>query len=89
MTERTSQTIVHFDHAFSLPGFDTPQGAGDYRVDHDEEAIEAYSRIMWMRVRSYIHLPGIGVTSASRQMVPITPADLESALEKDRNHEQP
>ena len=30
---------------FRLPGFDEPQPAGDYRVDHDEEAIEGISRL--------------------------------------------
>jgi hypothetical protein len=68
---------------FLLPGFDKPQPAGDYRVDHDVESIEGISRLAWLRVGSFIHLPGIGVHMSMHQMVPINPADLDAALEKD------
>jgi hypothetical protein len=83
MASRTTQTVVHFTSAFLLPGFDKPQPAGDYRVDHDEESIEGISRLAWRRVGSFIHLPGIGVHMSTHQMVPINPADLDAALEKD------
>ena len=46
---------------FLLPGFDAPQPAGDYRVDQDEELIEAFSRLAWRRVGAFIHLPAIGM----------------------------
>ena len=58
MASRTTQTVVHFSSAFRLPGFDEPQPAGDYRVDHDEESIEGISRLAWRRVGAFIHLPG-------------------------------
>jgi hypothetical protein len=83
MANRTERTVVHFTKAFLLPGFDKPQPAGDYHVDHDEESIEGISRLAWHRVGSFIHLPAIGVKSPTHQMVPITPADIEAALEKD------
>jgi hypothetical protein len=50
MTSRTTQTVVHFSSDFRLPGFDAPQPAGDYRVDHDEELVEGASRFAWRRV---------------------------------------
>ena len=84
MTIRTTQTVARFSSPFLLPGFDTPQPAGDYRVDQDEELIEVFSRLAWRRVGAFVHLPAIGVTAHTHQMVPIDPADLEAALEKDQ-----
>lgn len=83
MTTRTTQTTVRFSSDFLLPGFDGPQPAGDYRVDHDEELIDGVSMLAWRRVASFIHLPGIGMAGTTRQMVPVNPADLDAALEKD------
>jgi hypothetical protein len=67
-----------------LPGFDTPQPAGDYRVDYDEEAIDGMSHLAWRRVGTFIHLPGIGMPATRREMVPINQADLDAALGKDQ-----
>ncbi|HEY0121693.1 MAG TPA: hypothetical protein VGC14_08020 [Rhizobium sp.] len=83
MTNRTTQTVVRFSFPFLLPGFDAPQPAGEYRVDHDEEAIEGISRLAWRRVGAFIHLPAIAMPGSRQQMVPINPADLEIALKKD------
>ncbi|MEZ2219051.1 hypothetical protein [Rhizobium sp. RCC_161_2] len=83
MTSRTTQTVVRFSFPFLLPGFDAPQPAGEYCVDHDEEVIEGISRLAWRRVGAFIHLPGIAMQGARHQMVSINPADLEIALEKD------
>lgn len=84
MTNRTEQTTVHFSRPFALPGFDEPQAAGDYLVDHDEEQIEGVSWLAWRRVATFIHLPATRSQGSLRQMVPITSADLDAALEKDR-----
>jgi len=83
MTSRTTRTVVRFKSAFSLPGFDTPQPPGEYRVDHDEEALEGTSLIAWRRVATFIHLPAITASGATQQMVPIEPASLQAALELD------
>lgn len=84
MTTRTTQTVVRFSSAFLLPGFDAPQPAGDYRVDQDEEMIGWISCLAWRRVGAFIHLPAIAGKGSTQQMVPIDPADLDAALEKDR-----
>lgn len=83
MTSRTTQITVHFSKTFLLPGLSEPQPAGDYRIDHDEETLEGASWLAWHRIASFIHLPGVGVQSATHQMVPIHSADLDAALEKD------
>ncbi len=85
MTSRTTETVVHFTSEFTLPGFDKPQPAGSYRVDSDEEMIGGLTRNAWRRIGAFIHLPAIAVRSSTHRMVPINPADLEAALEKDRN----
>ncbi|MBY4628636.1 hypothetical protein [Rhizobium croatiense] len=86
MTSRTTQTVVRFSSPFRLPGFDGAQPAGEYRIDYDEELIEGVSRLAWMRVGAFIHLPAIAAQSSTQQMMSIQPSDLETALEKD--HEQ-
>ena len=83
MPNRTVQTVVRFSSAFTLPGFDGRQPAGDYRVDQDEETIEGISRLAWRRVGAFIHLPAVGREGSRQQMVPINPADLDAALAKD------
>jgi hypothetical protein len=45
MTMRTTQTVVRFSSSFLLPGVDGPQPAGEYRVDQDEELIDALSSL--------------------------------------------
>lgn len=83
-TIRSTQTVVRFSSAFLLPGFDAPQPAGDYRVDQDEEMLEVFSRLAWRRVGAFLYLPAIGISADARQMVPVSIADLDAALEKDR-----
>jgi hypothetical protein len=84
MTTRTKQSTVRFSSAVLLPGLNEPLPAGDYRVDVDEESIDDLSRIAWRRTGAFIHLPAIGSRSLTRQMLPIAPADLDAALEKDQ-----
>ncbi|WP_407045993.1 hypothetical protein [Mesorhizobium abyssinicae] len=76
-------TVVRFNAAFVLPGFDEPQPAGEYRVDLDGESLRA-SRTAWRRVATFIHLPAISAKGSTQQMVPIEPASLEVALDKNR-----
>jgi hypothetical protein len=85
IAQRTTQAVVHFSATFLLPGFDEPQPPGDYRVDHDEEALGGAAWFAWLRVRSFIHLPALGTGRSTHQMVPVTPEDLEAALKKDQN----
>jgi hypothetical protein len=79
MASRTTQTVVHFSSAFRLPGFEAWQPAGDYRVDR----LRGSSRLAWRRVGAFIHLPAIALQSSAQQMVQLSPADLDAALEKD------
>lgn len=84
MTSRTIETVVHFASAFSFAGIAGQQPAGAYRVDRDEELIESVSQVAWLRTKTFFHLPAIDTPGPKQQMVPINPADLEAALERDR-----
>jgi hypothetical protein len=84
MTTRTTQSVVRFSRPFLLPGFDAPQPAGDYRVDLDEQLIEGVSLLAWQRTGAFIHLPAIGTSGATMQMVPSNPADIDAAIAKDK-----
>ena len=84
VTSRTTQICVHFSFPFLLPGFEAPLPAGEYRVDYDEETIESAFRLAWRRVGGFVHLPAIGAAGSFHQMVPVEPAHLAAALEKDR-----
>nr|WP_154387331.1 hypothetical protein [Aminobacter sp. MDW-2] len=84
VTSRTIETVVHFASAFSFAGIAGQQPAGAYRVDRDEELIESVSRVAWPRTKTFFHLPAIDTPGPKQQMVPINPADLEAALERDR-----
>jgi hypothetical protein len=84
MTTRTIQSVARFSSPFVLPGFDTPQPAGDYRVDRDEDLLEGVSWLAWRRVNTFIHLPAISAKRSTQQMVQIDQADLDAALAKDK-----
>jgi hypothetical protein len=83
--ERTTRSIVHFDRPFEIEGFDEEQPAGDYEVVVEEQLIDGLSMIAYRRVGTFIHLPALGRTSTTRQIVPVGAAELEAALAKDRN----
>lgn len=83
MTTRTTETVVRFSSPFMLAGFDEAQPAGDYRVDQDEELLEAFSRLAWRRVAAFIYLPAIGRVDATQRMVRIELSELDAAIDKD------
>ena len=86
MATRTEKTNnVCFSLPFFLPGLDAADPAGTYRVNHDEKSIDGVALRKWRRVRSFIRLPATGVRSPLFPMIPIDPADLNAAIEKDHN----
>jgi hypothetical protein len=84
VSTRTTRFVVRFSSPFLLNGFDAPQPAGEYRIEQDEEMIEGLSWLAYRRVATFIHLPAIGSQSLAGQVVQIDPAELETALESDR-----
>jgi hypothetical protein len=86
MQTRTRHSTASFLHSFKLTGFDRAQPAGIYDIDEDEQSVEGMSWIAWHRVATFIHLPARREGAHSRQMVAIDRAELEAALELDRQH---
>jgi hypothetical protein len=88
MSTRTTHTIVHFSAPFALRGIDEIQPAGDYAVDQDEELIDGVSWLAYRRVATFIHLPAIASSSRRSQLIAIDHAELEAALQQDRDDAQ-
>ncbi|NLS07173.1 hypothetical protein HGP14_28150 [Rhizobium sp. P32RR-XVIII] len=65
MHNRTTQTVISFPSPFLLSAFETPQIAGDYRVDYDEEPIEGAFWLAWRRIAAFIQLPAIAGQSSA------------------------
>lgn len=84
MGSRTRHSIVHFRFPFALSGFEGFQPAGDYSVAEDDDMIEGLTWIAWQRVATFIYLPHPNSRSESLRMVPIDYAELNAALELDR-----
>jgi hypothetical protein len=69
---------------FKLRDLDDIQPAGDYLLDTDEELIEGLSRLAYRRVATLLHLPSTSRPQGRTEVVSVSPAELDAALEKDR-----
>jgi hypothetical protein len=84
MSTRTTQSVVSFSRQFWFHGLDTPQPAGSYRVDDEEEVIDGLSWLAYRRVATFLFLPAIGSGNAVQQMVKVERVDLDAAEQWDR-----
>lgn len=85
MPERIEHTTVRFSSPFWISGLSEEQPAGEYRVEHIWQAVEGLTQTGYRRTASFLHLPAVGTSSLMQQTVPIDPAELEVALEKDQS----
>jgi hypothetical protein len=84
MTVRTTRSTISFSQPFKLRDLDDIQPAGDYLLDTDEELIEGLSRLAYQRVATYLHLPSTSRPQSRTELLSVSPAELDAALEKDR-----
>ena len=84
MTVRTTRTTISFSQPFELRDLDDIQPAGDYLLDTDEELIEGLSRLAYRRVATLLHLPSTSRPQGRTEVLSVSPAELDAALEKDR-----
>src|ERR1700738_1063442 len=84
MTIRTTRTPVSFSQPFKLKELDDMQPAGDYLLDTDEELIEGLSRLAYRRVATLLHLPSTSRPPGRTEVLSVSPAERDAALEKDR-----
>jgi hypothetical protein len=81
MLSRTRREDMVFNRPFRLRGWSTPQPAGTYAVETEEELIEGMSFPAYRRVSTTITraaLPG-----ACLQVIPVDPIELAMALATD------
>jgi hypothetical protein len=84
VTVRTTRTTISFSQPFKLRDLDDIQPAGDYLLDTDEELIEGLSRLAYRRVATLLHLPSTSRSQGRAELLSVSPAELDAALEKDR-----
>lgn len=87
MSMRTKHSIVHFSAPFALRGVEEVQPPGEYAIDEDEELIDGISWLAYRRVATFIHLPAFASNSRTSQLIAIDHAELEAALQQDRDAE--
>jgi hypothetical protein len=79
MPARTTTASVTFRGPFRLAGFDRAEPPGTYEVETDEELIDLNGRTAYRRIATMLYLRQGGTTRA----IPIEPAELQAALERD------
>jgi len=84
MSTRTRRSIVHYSAPFALRGIDEVQPPGDYAIDQDEDRIDGVSWLAYRRLATFIHLPAVSTNKMTAQLVEIDIAELEAALQQDR-----
>lgn len=83
MAIRSTESMVTFNHPFRMSAFDDLLPAGTYRVVTDEEEILGLSFLAYQRIATSLQTPSISAPDGQSQSVPIQPAELTSALERD------
>lgn len=79
MVTRTNTKHVTFRRPFSLCGFDSPQSAGTYTVDTEEELLETLSFPAWKRVVTSMQI----TRGSAMEYLPVDPNELSGALVRD------
>ncbi|MDR6759706.1 hypothetical protein J2Y48_005024 [Mycoplana sp. BE70] len=83
MTVRTTNSEITFAHPFVLSNLVAPLQAGTYRLVVDEELIEGLSLAAYRRVATHLEIPAISVEAGTRQFLPVSAAEIASALRND------
>ena len=89
MADRSIETIVTFEHPFTLPTLDAEQPAGRYRVVTDEAEIPGLSFLAYTHVATLLHLPAVDSKSLHRQVMSIGHEALAAALAADKRGAMP
>jgi hypothetical protein len=83
MADRTTESIVTFQRAFTLSSVEGSLPAGRYRVVVDEDEISGLSFVAFRRTATLLHVPAISASAVTCQMIVIDPAELDTALVAD------
>jgi hypothetical protein len=87
MSTRITARTVLFRHPFVLGGFERVEPAGSYLVETEEEEIDGATVAVsvWRRIGVVMHIRHGGMT----ECMTIDPDDLEKALVRDAEGEEP
>jgi hypothetical protein len=83
MAIRTTETMVTFRRPLTLAALDGPQPAGTYRLVVEEEQIPGLSFVAFRRVATLLHVPADSVPGGTRQVISVSPDELERAVAAD------
>jgi hypothetical protein len=83
MTERRTVSSVTFAEAFVLDGADGIQPPGTYLIETVEEPLDNVSFLGFRRISTTITLPSVGTATLSRQVVAISPQELQTSALND------
>lgn len=89
MPERTTRETVTFLHPFTLTSVDEPMEPGTYAIDTVEEMLEGPSFVGFRRLSTEITIFHKTYGAAARQIVEIDPAELATALARDKAQGEP
>jgi hypothetical protein len=78
MTERRTVSSVTFAEAFVLEGADGIQPPGTYLIETVEEPLDNLTFLGFRRISTTITLPAVGAATLSRQVVSISPQELQA-----------
>ncbi len=83
MPDRSVETTVTFDHAFTIGDATGVRPAGTYRVVIDEDEVRGPSFLAYRRVATLFHVPAIG-SPGPEQVFAVDGAALDAAVRVDR-----
>lgn len=83
MAVRTTESTVTLAHPFRTASLDRVQPAGTYRIVTDEEEILGISFLAYRRTSTMLQIPALEVATATREIVPIDPTELDAILAAD------
>jgi hypothetical protein len=78
MTQRRTVSSLTFAEAFVLEAADGIQPPGTYLIETVEEPLDNLSFLGFRRISTTITLPAVDAATLSRQVVSITPQELQN-----------
>lgn len=78
---RTTSSRITFHGPFILSGLTFP--AGEYVVETDEEPLDVSASLAYRRTAVSVYIPLTQPPSGEMQIVTVTPAEFDAALQKD------
>jgi len=79
MPTRISHSHITFRRPFRLAGMDTTAPAGSYKVDPEEERLDALTVECWQQTAVILQITTVGIT----EHITVDPQELRNTLSRD------